>query len=123
MNYDRAAEFWTEKDKSAVCMSADELHTAIDTCIKARSTCALAAAQKERRYSPRANGLHFNSTHKDAPSKDSSSIDGAHRFPSDIHTAQPKTSLTIANTALSVTKRSDLLRSIPSRTILIEGGV
>ena len=53
MSCDRAAEFWTEKDKTAACMPEDELHTAIDTCIKARSISALTAAQKEHGYSPR----------------------------------------------------------------------
>ena len=44
MNYEKAAAFWTEKDKNAVKMPKNELHAAIEDFIKARNTCALAVA-------------------------------------------------------------------------------
>ena len=44
MNYDHAASFWTEHDKSAVKMPAAELRAEIENFIKARTTCALAVA-------------------------------------------------------------------------------
>ena len=44
MNYEKAAAFWTEKDKNAVKMPTDELRTAIEDFIKARNTCTLAVA-------------------------------------------------------------------------------
>lgn len=44
MNYEEAAAFWTEKDRNAVKMPKDDLHAAIETFIKERSTCALATA-------------------------------------------------------------------------------
>jgi len=44
MNYEEAASFWTEKDKHAAKIPADELRIVIENFIKARSTCALAAA-------------------------------------------------------------------------------
>lgn len=44
MNYEEAAAFWTEKDKTAVKMPEAELRNAIEDFIKARNTCALAVA-------------------------------------------------------------------------------
>ena len=44
MNYEKAAAFWTETDKTAVKMPECELHAAIETFIKERNTCALATA-------------------------------------------------------------------------------
>ena len=44
MNYEEAASFWTEKDKHAAKIPADELRIVIENFIKARSTCALAVA-------------------------------------------------------------------------------
>lgn len=44
MNYEKAAAFWTEKDRNAVKMPECELHAAIETFIKERNTCALATA-------------------------------------------------------------------------------
>ena len=44
MNYEEAASFWTEKDKTAVKMPEAELHGAVESFIKARNTCALAVA-------------------------------------------------------------------------------
>ena len=44
MNYEEAAAFWTEKDKTAVKMPEDDLRSAIENFIKARTTCALATA-------------------------------------------------------------------------------
>ena len=44
MNYEKAAAFWTEKDKNAVKMPKNELHAAIEDFIKAHNTCALAVA-------------------------------------------------------------------------------
>ena len=47
MNYEEAAAFWTEKDRNAVKMPKDDLHAAIETFIKERSTCALATADED----------------------------------------------------------------------------
>ena len=44
MNYEEAATFWAERDRNAVKMPKDDLHAAIETFIKERSTCALATA-------------------------------------------------------------------------------
>ena len=44
MNYEEAAAFWTEKDKTAVKVPEAELRNAIEDFIKARNTCALAIA-------------------------------------------------------------------------------
>ena len=44
MNYEEAAAFWTEKDRHAVKMPAEELRSTIENFIKARNTCALAVA-------------------------------------------------------------------------------
>lgn len=44
MDYNRAASFWTEHDKTAVKMPAAELRAEIENFIKARTTCALAVA-------------------------------------------------------------------------------
>ena len=44
MDYNRAASFWTEHDKSAARMPEHELRAAIEDFIHAHSTCALAAA-------------------------------------------------------------------------------
>lgn len=44
MNYEEAAAFWTERDKTAVKMPEAELRGAVESFIKARNTCALAVA-------------------------------------------------------------------------------
>ncbi len=44
MDYEKASQYWMEKDKSSIKMPEDELKKEIDSFIKARNVCALATA-------------------------------------------------------------------------------
>jgi uncharacterized protein YhbP (UPF0306 family) len=44
MNYDKAASYWTEKDKESVKMDSDALQQKITDFINKHNTCALAVA-------------------------------------------------------------------------------
>ena len=47
MDYDRAAEYWTEKDRNSPSMPEDKLREKIEAFIRENNTCALAAASSD----------------------------------------------------------------------------
>ena len=47
MDYEKASQFWIEKDKDSVKMPKEELRKEIEEFLKKRSVCALATADKD----------------------------------------------------------------------------